>query len=126
MLEAIRKRSASLVVKLLLLLLVLSFALWGVADVFSPGRDENWAAEVGGVVIPTQDLNDAYQNELRRLRPLLGTAIDAEQAQALGLPERALTQVISRALLDLGAKKPRDSRKRRFDSPDYSGKSGIS
>jgi peptidyl-prolyl cis-trans isomerase D len=103
MLEAIRKRSASLVVKLLFLLLVLSFGLWGIADVFSPGRQENWAAEVGGVVIPMQSLNEAYQNELRRLRPLLGATVDAEQARALGLPERALSQVISRMLLDLDA-----------------------
>ncbi|MBT4463740.1 MAG: hypothetical protein HOC60_03580, partial [Rhodospirillaceae bacterium] len=37
MLEAIRKRSSGIIVKGLLGLLVLSFAMWGVADVVSPG-----------------------------------------------------------------------------------------
>ena len=45
MLEAIRKRAGSLVVKILFLFLVLSFVVWGIADVFRPGGGADWAAE---------------------------------------------------------------------------------
>ncbi len=103
MLEAIRKRSASFVVKLLFLLLVLSFGLWGIGDVISPNSRNDWAAKVGTVVIPQQTLLDEYQNELRRLRQVLGDTVDREQARALGLPRHSLQQVVNRSLLDLGA-----------------------
>jgi peptidyl-prolyl cis-trans isomerase D len=102
MLEAIRKRSASFLVKLLFGLLVLSFGLWGIADVFRPGRGDNWAAEVGDIRIPAATVSTEYQRELRRLNTALGN-IDAEQAKALGLPSRVLNQIVDRTLLDLGA-----------------------
>ena len=102
MLEAIRKRSSSFLVKLLFGLLVLSFGLWGIADVFSPGRGDNWAAEVGDLRIPATAVSNEYQRELRRLNTAFGN-IDTEQAKALGLPGRVLNQMIDRTLLDLGA-----------------------
>jgi peptidyl-prolyl cis-trans isomerase D len=102
MLEAIRKRSASLLVKLLFGLLVLSFGLWGIADVFSPGQGDNWAAEVGDIRIPAATVRNEYQRELRRLNAAFGN-IEAEQARALGLPSRVLNQLVDRTLLDLGA-----------------------
>lgn len=103
MLEAIRKRSASFVVKLLFLLLVLSFGLWGIGDVISPNPQNDWAAKVGTVVIPQQTLLDEYQNELRRLQQVLGDTVDREQARALGLARHSLEQIVNRTLLDLGA-----------------------
>jgi len=102
MLEAIRKRSASFLVKLLFGLLVLSFGLWGIADVFSPGQSDNWAAEVGDVRVPVTTVSNEYQRELRRLNTAFGN-IDPEQARALGLPSRVLNQIVDRTLLDLGA-----------------------
>lgn len=102
MLEAIRKRSASFLVKLLFGMLVLSFGLWGIADVFRPGRGDKWAAEVGDIRIPAATVSTEYQRELRRLNTALGN-IDAEQAKALGLPSRVLNQIVDRTLLDLGA-----------------------
>lgn len=89
MLEAIRKRSASFLVKLLFGLLVLSFGLWGIADVFSPGQSDNWVAEVGDVRVSAATASNEYQRELRRLNTAFGN-IDQEQARALGLPSRVL------------------------------------
>lgn len=103
MLEAIRKRSASFLVKLLFLLLVLSFGLWGIGDVISPNPQNEWVAKVGDVVVTNQILRDEYQSELRRLRQVLGDNIDREQALALGLPAHSLRQIVNRTLLDLGA-----------------------
>ena len=42
MLETIRKYTGSFVVKLLFVILILSFGVWGVADVFRPGRGADW------------------------------------------------------------------------------------
>jgi peptidyl-prolyl cis-trans isomerase D len=102
MLEAIRKRSASFLVKLLFGMLVLSFGLWGIADVFSPGQTDNWVAEVGDIRIPVATVTNEYQRELRRLNAAIGN-INPEQARTLGLPNRVLNQIIDRTLLDLGA-----------------------
>lgn len=103
MLEAIRKRTSSLVVKLLFVLLILSFGLWGVADVLSPTPRDQWAAKVADVTISTEAMSEQYQQELRRLQQVLGQRFDADQARALGLPQRVLGQMIDRTLIDLEA-----------------------
>ncbi|MGF1640146.1 MAG: SurA N-terminal domain-containing protein [Rhodospirillales bacterium] len=102
MLEAIRKRSASFVVKGLFVLLVLSFGLWGIADVYSPSRGDDWAATVGDRQITAAEVSDEYRRELRRLGITLGT-IDPEQARALGLSRHVLDRMIDRTLLDVAA-----------------------
>ena len=103
MLEAIRKRAGSLVVKILFLFLVLSFGIWGIADVFRPGRGADWAAEVGGVKISTAAFQEEYREALRRLGQALGSPVEAEQARALGLPNSVLDRMIEGALFDQAA-----------------------
>jgi peptidyl-prolyl cis-trans isomerase D len=103
MLEAIRKRAGSLVVKILFLFLVLSFGIWGIADVFRPGRGTEWAAEVGDVKISTASLQEEYRETLRRLSQAIGGSMDADQARALGLPPSVLNHMIEGALYDRAA-----------------------
>ena len=103
MLEAIRKRAGSLVVKILFLFLVLSFGIWGIADVFRPGRGADWAAEVGGVKISTAAFQEEYRDALRRLGQALGSPVEAEQARALGLPNSVLDRMIEGVLFDRAA-----------------------
>ena len=103
MLEAIRKRAGSLVVKILFLILVLSFGVWGIADVFRPGRGPDWAAEVGAVKISTAAFQEEYRDAMRRLGQALGGPVEAEQARALGLPGSVLNRMIQGALFDLAA-----------------------
>ena len=101
MLETIRKYTGSFVVKLLFVVLILSFGVWGVADVFRPGGGSNWAVRVGDVEIPQQTVRDDYQRELRRLRQALGEGITDETARAFGLPNQVISGVVARTLLDL-------------------------
>ncbi|MCU0894953.1 MAG: SurA N-terminal domain-containing protein [Rhodospirillales bacterium] len=101
MLETIRKYTGSFVVKLLFVILILSFGVWGVADVFRPGGGSNWAVRVGDVEIPQQTIRDDYQRELRRLRQALGEGITDETARAFGLPNQVISGVVARTLLDL-------------------------
>ena len=103
MLEAIRKRAGSFVVKILFLVLVLSFGVWGIADVFRPGGGADWAAEVGDVKISSTALQEEYRQTLRRLSQAMGSNMDAEQARALGLPGSVLNHMVEGALFDQAA-----------------------
>ena len=103
MLDAIRKRAGSLVVKILFVFLTLSFVIWGVADVFRLGGRADWAAKVGGEKIPASVFQEEYRTTLQRLGATLGRPIDAEQARAFGLPRSVLDRLVDGALLDRAA-----------------------
>ncbi len=96
MLESIRKQTGSLVVKALLGLLVISFALWGIGDIFQGRRDLS-VARVGGGAIAASELQTEYTRIVENLRRSQG--IDAEQARALGALESALDGLIGREVL---------------------------
>ena len=53
--------------------------------------------------ISTVELDNAFRQEVNRLRQMLGGQIDAEQAKALGLVNQTLDQLIQRTLLSLAA-----------------------
>jgi peptidyl-prolyl cis-trans isomerase D len=103
MLEAIRKRAGSLVVKILFLFLVLSFGIWGIADVFRPGRGPEWAAQVGDMEISSAAFQEEYRHTLRRFNQAMGGNMDAEQARALGLPSSVLNHMIEGVLFEQAA-----------------------
>jgi peptidyl-prolyl cis-trans isomerase D len=102
MLQALRSTVGSWIVKILFVLLILSFGVWGIGDIFR-GRTDTTAAEVGDVKISTVELDNAFRQEVNRLRQMLGGQIDAEQAKALGLVNQTLDQLIQRTLLSLAA-----------------------
>ena len=54
MLDAMRKRTGSLVVKLFIGLLALSFAVWGIGDIFRGSQDPT-VVDVGGTAIRASD-----------------------------------------------------------------------
>ena len=72
MLGAIRKRSGGIVVKGLLGLLILSFAMWGITDVFSPSGSDQNLAEVAGIQLKPDHVSRDYQREVDRLSRALG------------------------------------------------------
>jgi peptidyl-prolyl cis-trans isomerase D len=87
------------VVAILFGFLIISFGLWGIGDIFR-GYGANTAAKVGSVEITTQELRNAYQNELQRLTRQLRRPISADQARALGLDNQVLGRLIGEAALD--------------------------
>ena len=100
MLEAIRRHASSLVVKILFLVLILSFIVWGVADVFRPRSQKQWIALVDDTAISITDFNQEYRESLRRIGAALGSPIDAEQARATGLPSTVLDRMVNNIVLD--------------------------
>jgi peptidyl-prolyl cis-trans isomerase D len=101
MLNTIRKRAGSWVVKALLLLLVASFAIWGIGDVFYGGGQNPAVATVGESEISSVELSEAFNQRLNNLQRRLGDAIDREQAIQLGMMQAALQDLIARRLIDL-------------------------
>ena len=104
MLEYIRKRSGSILIKILFGLLILSFGAWGIGDMIRGRVSVVKVATVGGIEITPEQLNQEFQRELDRLRPLFGGRLDREQARAMGLVDGVLKDMIERTLFDLAAK----------------------
>ncbi len=103
MLDAIRKRSGSIVVKVLLMLLVLSFGAWGVGDYITGNVSNANVASVGDREISQQRFNREMQREVNRLRNMLGDAIDIETVRNLGLQDQVLGRMIRTELFNAAA-----------------------
>jgi peptidyl-prolyl cis-trans isomerase D len=104
MLNVIRQKAGSWVVKVLLLLLVVSFAIWGIGDVFFGGVRNPTVATVGSTEISASELADAFNRSLNNLQRRLGRTIDREQAIQFGLMQQTLQDLIARRLIDLRAR----------------------
>lgn len=102
MLESLRKGAGSWVVKGFLFLLVISFAVWGIGDIFR-GRTDTTLIAVGDVKIEPQEFTDAFNREMRRFSQAIGQPLDREQARAFGLVDRTLQQIVTQTLYDIEA-----------------------
>ena len=98
MLEALRKRTGSFVVKLLMSILALSFAFWGIGDMFTAPRDPT-VAEVGDASITASQLQREFTRNLEYWRRVTGSPIDADQARDFGVLDQALEALVTRAML---------------------------
>ncbi|MFQ5775051.1 MAG: peptidyl-prolyl cis-trans isomerase [Kiloniellaceae bacterium] len=81
-------------------LLILSFAVWGIGDIFRGPGQKRSVAEVGDARIDQQDFARALSREVNRLSARFGGRIDMEQLRALGAVDQVLGQMIARALFD--------------------------
>jgi len=103
MLNTMRKYAAGWVAQILLGLLVLSFAAWGIADVFT-GVGNHSVARVGDTDISSVNYDRAYRRELQAMSQRVGQQITPEQAQMLGIPNQVLGRLVTEAALDDQAK----------------------
>ncbi len=101
---AMAARPKNLIVKIttfvLFGLLIASFAVWGIGDIFRGSSPVSSIAEVGGEPIPTRDYTQALSREVNRLSARFGGQLDMDQARAFGIPEQVLNGMIGRALFD--------------------------
>ncbi|TDR93992.1 SurA N-terminal domain-containing protein [Enterovirga rhinocerotis] len=86
-------------VAVLFALLIVSFAIWGIGDVFR-GNVRTQVATVGGVDITGEAYRNAYQTEYQALIRRSGRSVTPDQARALGLEERVLARLVSEAAFD--------------------------
>ncbi len=104
MLDSMRKASGGWVAKLLLSLLVLSFAVWGVSSSMMTGAGPRSVIEVGNATVSPVEFRLAYDRQLRSLSQQFGTKLTREQAASLGIDQQVLSQLSAGALLDNLAK----------------------
>ncbi|WP_159951145.1 peptidylprolyl isomerase [Rhizobium sp. 18065] len=99
MLVILRKASQTLVAKVLMSMLVISFAVWGVsASLFS--TTSNSVVTVGDQTVSANDFAFAYQRQVTDLSRRFGTQLTTEQARALGIETQVFSQLAAGAALD--------------------------
>ena len=104
MLDALRKGAGTWVAKIFIALLVMSFAVWGVADVLKNGFGQNVAAKVGGTEISLTDFDRAYRRDLNRFSQQFGRPLSTKEGAQLGIVQQTLGTLIAEAAMDETAK----------------------
>jgi peptidyl-prolyl cis-trans isomerase D len=102
-----RQAMISIGAKVLVALLVLSFAVWGIGDhlSFSGDGDANTVATVGEREIGRQEYVGEVQRQVSRLRRALGNNnITEDQLRSMGVSQRVLDGMISQAVFIEGAR----------------------
>ncbi len=98
MLDALRRGSTGLVAKLLLGLLILSFAVWGIADVFT-GYSRGAVATVGDAKISVTDYDRVLRAEIDGLAAETEQRLTMEDARKQGIDQLVLSKMIGQTAL---------------------------
>ena len=105
MLDALRTAAGTWVAKLLLSLLVLSFAIWGISGRMVSGFGASHVIVAGGTTVSLKDYRLAYDRQMQMMSQQFGTRLTREQAAAFGIDQQVLGQLVSGAVLDEQARK---------------------
>ena len=104
--ENFRKKIISWGAKLLLGLLIISFALWGIGDYTMGGKDgDEIVAQVGDQAISGRDLKFRVNNSVDRMRKIFGEKVSSEQLMAMGVIDQTLDNLIEESLFTQYAQK---------------------
>ena len=99
MLQYMRIAAKSWVVKTLMAILIVSFSIWGVGDVFRTNYLKQPVASVGKDKITMQEFTSLFDQNLRNLKQY-NPAVTAKEAKQFGLIEETLEREITRRLID--------------------------
>ena len=106
MLSAIRNHTQSFVVKILAALLIGSFAIWGVEDMFNVVTNNTSAIfEIGEIEGDPTKIKNAVYREIKNLRQMLGKDFGTDEAKALGIVELVLQRQINDNAILIAARK---------------------
>ncbi|ODS02196.1 hypothetical protein AUC71_02115 [Methyloceanibacter marginalis] len=101
-LDRLRQGAAKTVGLILVGLLVVSFAVWGIADIFT-GYGQQTLIRVGDTEITAQDYARASRDVLRSMSQQAGRSLSLQEARAAGLDTRVLERLIGGAAVDTHA-----------------------
>jgi peptidyl-prolyl cis-trans isomerase D len=108
MLRGIRKASSNwlgkTIMSIVMGVLILSFAVWGIADIFK-GFGQSTLAKIGRTEISTEQFRQLYTEKLQQLGRQFGRPLTMDQARAFGLDRQVLQQTIAEAALDEEARR---------------------
>ena len=112
MLEAIRKHAKGWLAKVILALIAVTFALFGIDSYMSGDRSGGIVAEVGDVGISREELTREIQAQSDRMREALGPAFDPAATETADFRKQVLDNLIERKALLV------DAQKLKFLAPD--------
>ncbi|ODS00914.1 hypothetical protein AUC68_13360 [Methyloceanibacter methanicus] len=101
-LDTLRKGAARTLGLILVALLVVSFAIWGIADIFT-GYGRQTLIEVGDTEISPQNYQRVQQDVLRAMSQDAGRSLSLQEARGAGLDQRVLERLVGGAAVDTHA-----------------------
>jgi len=98
MLQVIRDRAQGVIAWIIIILIVIPFALWGVNEYI---QDDTvlLAAKVDDVEIPLQDFQRSYQSERSFRKRILGKNFDPNQLDDAAIKQSAIDRLVNSTLL---------------------------
>lgn len=108
MLRGMRKASSNwlgkTVMAVVMGVLIISFGVWGIADIFR-GFGQSTLATVGHTEISINEFRQLYTDKLQQIGRQFGRPLTAEQARTFGIDRQLLQQTIAEAALDEQARR---------------------
>ena len=104
MLDTLRDASKGWVAKLLLILLVAAFGVWGISGSMFTAAS-NSVVTVGDTTVTPNEYRLAYDRQMASIGRQMNTRLTSEQAKAFGVPQRTFGEVIAGAALDEQARR---------------------
>lgn len=104
MLDSLRRHATGWVAKVLFGILVLSFAIWGIGDIFRAPHGGSTLAEVAGTDVSVREVSNEFDGRMRQMQEQFGTNLDRRAAVSLGLLNQALDAAVARRLVDAHAR----------------------
>ncbi|MEO1200078.1 MAG: SurA N-terminal domain-containing protein [Pseudomonadota bacterium] len=102
MLQSLRKSAGGWLAKILLFFLVLSFAVWGINDIFTGYRGDTVIA-VGDTEISGERLQLEVQQEVQFVSRQIGRPLTLQETRALGIDQQVIGRLVTEAVLDEAA-----------------------
>ena len=84
--------------------LIVSFGIWGIADIFR-GFGQSTLATVGRTEISINEFRQLYTDKLQQIGRQIGRPLTMDQARAFGFDRQVLQQTLSEAALDENARR---------------------
>lgn len=103
MLNQMRRLAGSYVAKLLLLLLILSFGVWGIGDMVRGNGANEAVATVGSEKITVMEYRRSLQREMDNIRRSLGDQYSPELLKNINVPQVVLRRLVNHQLLALAS-----------------------
>ncbi len=100
MLSTLRESAHGFFAKMLMLLLVLSFGIWGIGDIFRQGGGANTVATVGSTSISQREYQVALHRRQEELRQAMGASYKPEMLEKLGIESIIIDGLISDVLAE--------------------------
>jgi len=93
-----------IIATILFSILILSFAIWGIGDIFRTSAPTT-VAKVGDSEITIDQVRNAYNNELQRLGRQFRTVITPQQAKLFGIDQQVVSNLVTEAVMGEQARK---------------------